>query len=326
MKLATLRDDTRDGRLVIVSRDNAWYVEAGDLAPTLQAALDDWDRCEPLLRERSDALNRGDIQGLDLDVTRLHAPLPRAYGWIDGSAYLNHVRLVRKARNAEPPATLETDPLVYQGTSCSNLAPTDPIPHGSDAWGVDFEAEVVVILGDTPQGTTAAEAHRYIRLVTICNDVSLRGLIPAELGKGFGFVISKPPTAFAPFAVTPDELGDAWKDGRLHLAMNVDLNGTRVGWTEAGPEMHFGFHELIAHLCQTRPLGAGTILGSGTISNEDQAHGISCLAEARMIEIIETGKPKTPFLSPGDRVVITMPARDGSDLFGTIDQTVKAIR
>ena len=185
MKLATLRDDSRDGRLIIVRRDNAWYAEAGDIAPTLQAALDDWDRCEPLLRERSEALDSGDLQGLDLDVSRLHAPLPRAYGWIDGSAYLNHVRLVRKARNADPPATLETDPLVYQGTSCSNLAPTDPIPHGADAWGVDFEAEVVVILGDTPQGTTAAEAHRYIRLVTICNDVSLRGLIPAERAEGF---------------------------------------------------------------------------------------------------------------------------------------------
>lgn len=324
MRLATLRDGTRDGALVIVSPDGLSFARARSIAPTLQAALDDWERLHPALAERTKRLAEGAIDAEPLDAAALLSPLPRAYEWVDGSAYLNHVRLVRKARGAEPPPTLETDPLVYQGGSGVLLAPTDPIPLPDPAWGLDFEAEVAVILGDTPQGTRAADAGRYVRLVTMVNDCTLRNLIPNELAKGFGFFQSKPASAFGPFAVTPDELGDAWRDGRLHLAMRVTLNGALVGDPEAGPEMHFSFYDLIAHITRTRAYTAGTILGSGTVSNVDRARGITCLAERRMIETIDHGAPRTPFLKRGDRVVIEVLDAAGRAVFGRIEQEVGA--
>jgi fumarylacetoacetate (FAA) hydrolase len=322
MKLATLADGTRDGALIVVRRDGATFAPATDIARNLQAALDDWDRAEPLLRARAAALDAGEIAGEPVDANQLLAPLPRAYEWIDGSAFLHHVRLVRKARNADPPPTLETDPLVYQGGSGTFLAPTDPIPLADPAWGLDFEAEVCVVLGDTPRGLSAAQAEPYIRLILICNDVTLRNLIPVELAKGFGFFQSKPSTAFAPFALTPDELGDAWRDGRVHLPLCTWLNGELAGDPEAGAEMHFSFYDLIAHITRTRAYTAGTILGSGTISNEDPERGSSCLSEKRMIETIATGTPTTAYLMPDDHVRIEMLDDDGRSLFGAIDQRV----
>lgn len=324
MKLATLRDESRDGTLIVVSRDNARYAVASDVAPNLQAALDDWDNAEPKLRALFDKLESGELEGEPVDIGKLHAPLPRAYEWVDGSAYINHIVLVRKARNAEPPETLRTDPLVYQGGSGHFLAPTEDIPLPDPAWGLDFEAEICVVLGDTPRAVKPEDAGQHIKLVMLCNDVTLRNLIPPELKKGFGFFTSKPATAFSPFAVTPDELGDAWKDGRLHLHMKSRLNGDEVGNVHAGPEMHFSFHDLLAHVTKTRRFTAGTILGSGTISNEDESAGISCMAERRMREKIETGEFKTPFLEDGDHVQIEMLDADGNNLFGTIDQKVSA--
>jgi fumarylacetoacetate (FAA) hydrolase len=321
LKLATLRDGTRDGRLIVVKRDNSAYAMATNVALTLQAALDDWAHKEPQLRNLAAQLEAGAVQSRPLDVSALLPPLPRAYEWIDGSAFLNHVILVRKARGAEPPPTLKTDPLVYQGGSGDLLAPTADIPLADEAWGLDFESEVCVILDDTPQGTKAAEAGQHIRLLMLCNDVSLRNLIPDELAKGFGFFQSKPATAFSPFALTPDELGPAWKEGRVHLRVRSTLNGRVVGDTEAG-EMHFSFPELIQHICKTRGFTAGTILGSGTVSNADRARGISCLAEQRMIETIEEGKPRTPFMKPGDTIEIEMLDAEGRSLFGRISQKV----
>jgi fumarylacetoacetate (FAA) hydrolase len=321
LKLATLKDGTRDGRLIVVKRDSSAYALATPVALTLQDALDDWARAEPQLRTLSEQLEANAVQSRPLDVSALLAPLPRAYEWIDGSAFLNHVILVRKARGAEPPPTLKTDPLVYQGGSGEFLAPTADIPLGDEAWGLDFESEVCVILGDVPQDTKAAEAGRHIRLLMLCNDVSLRNLIPDELAKGFGFFQSKPATAFSPFALTPDELGPAWKDGRLHLRVRSTLSGQLVGDTDAG-EMHFSFPELIQHISKTRGFTAGTILGSGTVSNEDRARGISCLAERRMIETIEEGKPKTPFMKPGDTIQIEVLDATGYSLFGRISQKV----
>ena len=324
MKLATLRDGTRDGALAVIRHDGAAFARAHDVARTLQAALDAWDATEPGLRALSERLDAGKIDGEPLDARQLHAPLPRAYEWVDGSAYLNHVRLVRKARGAEPPPTLETDPLVYQGGSGVLLGPTDDLVLPDPAWGMDFESEVVVVLGDVPMGTKAADAGRYVRLVTQCNDVSLRNLIPAELAKGFGFFQSKPATAFGPFAVTPDELGPAWRDGRAHVRVRSTLNGRVVGETDAGPEMHFSFLQLLEHVARTRAFTAGTLLGSGTVSNEDRARGISCLAERRMIETIEQGKPTTPFMAVGDRIEIETFDAAGRSLFGSISQTVRA--
>jgi fumarylacetoacetate (FAA) hydrolase len=322
MKLATLRAGGRDGTLVVVSRDGARFAMAGAIAPTLQAALDDWTRAEPELRAIAAELERNQKGGQPLDVRALHAPLPRAYEWVDGSAFLNHVILVRKARGAEPPETLRTDPLVYQGGSGVLLGPTDDIRLADPTWGLDFESEVCVILGDTPQGTSAADAGRYVRLVTIANDLTLRNLVPNELAKSFGFFQSKPATAFAPFAVTVDELGDAWHGGRLHLRLRTSYNGDLVGDTDAGPEMHFSFFDLVAHIARTRAFTAGTIVGSGTVSNADRARGISCLAERRMIETIESGKPLTPFMKAGDTVEIEMRGADGSSVFGRIAQKV----
>jgi len=324
MKLATLKAGGRDGTLVVVSRDGSRAAAAAGIAPTLQAALDDWGRAEPALRTLALEVEGGSAATQPVDVRALAAPLPRAYEWVDGSAFLNHVILVRKARGAEPPETLRSDPLVYQGGSGVLLGPTDDIALADVAWGLDFESEVCVILGDTPQGTSAADAARHVRLVTLANDLTLRNLVPNELAKSFGFFQSKPATAFAPFAVTVDELGDAWHGGRLHLRLRTSYNGNIVGDTDAGPEMHFSFFDLVAHIAKTRAFGAGTIVGSGTVSNADRARGISCLAERRMIEIIDGGKPETPFMKPGDRVHIEMRAPDGTSIFGAIDQTVVA--
>ena len=324
MKLATLRDGSRDGRLLVVRRDGEAGAPAPDAWPTMQRALDDWDAAEPQLREIADQLDRGGLDGVSIDPNRLGAPLPRAYEWVDGSAFLNHVILVRKARGAEPPKTLETDPLIYQGGSGDMLGPRDPIELRDAAWGLDFESEVCVVLGDVPMGTTAADAGKFVRLVMLANDCTLRNLIPPELAKGFGFFQSKPATAFSPFAVTPDELGEHWLGGRLHGRVRTTYNGNVVGDCDSGPEMHFSFFDLIAHVAKTRRFTAGTLLGSGTVSNSDRTRGISCLAERRMIETIETGKPTTPFMKVGDTIEIDAVLPDGRRPFGTISQKVVA--
>lgn len=324
MKLATLKNSSRDGRLVVVRADLSQYVAATAIAPTLQAALDDWDRAAPQLAQLSTDLESGKIPGTPFDARGVAAPLPRAYEWLDGSAFLHHVELVRKARGAEMPPSFYTDPLMYQGGSGVLLGPTDDITLAQVEWGCDFEAEVCVIVGDTPQGTIAAEAAQYVRLLLLANDVSLRNLIPAELAKGFGFLQSKPATAFSPCAVTPDELGDAWHDGRVHLPLRTTYNGRVFGTPDAGHEMHFSFFDLIAHITKTRALTAGTIIGSGTVSNKDRTRGSSCLAEARMLETIESGKPATRFMQPGDQVTIAMCDPAGRNIFGTIDQHVTA--
>jgi len=322
MKLATLRNTHRDGTLVVVRNDNARFARADKVAPSLQAALDDWDNVFPALKALSCDLDSGAIEGEALELEQLTAPLPRAYEWVDGSAYLNHVRLVRQARNAEPPATLTVDPLVYQGGSGVLLGPTDDIELPAEDVGLDFEGEVCVVLGDTPRGTKAEDAVDHIRLVMLCNDVTLRNLIPNELAKGFGFFQSKPATAFSPFAVTPDELEGSLSDGRLHLSLRTRLNGDVVGDCDAGPEMHFSFHELIQHIARTRSFTAGTILGSGTVSNADASRGVSCLSERRVREIIDQGAPETAYLKAGDRVQIDVHDPQGNNLFGTIDQRV----
>lgn len=326
MKLATLRDGSRDGALVVVRRDGTAFARAGSVAPTLQAALDDWGRAAPALATLAGELEAGRVAGeaFEASAERLASPLPRAYEWIDGSAFLNHVRLVRKARGQAPPDTLQTDPLVYQGGSGVLLGPRDDIALVDPEDGLDFEAEVCVVLGDTPIATPAADADQHVRLLMLANDVTLRNLIPAELAKGFGFFISKPATAFSPFAVTPDELGDAWRGGRVHLRLRSTYNGAMVGDPEAGPEMHFSFHELIAHVTRTRALCAGTIIGSGTVSNADRARGISCLAERRAIEMIDIGRAKTPYMKVGDTIAIEMLADDGTSIFGRIEQRVVA--
>ena len=322
MKLATLQDQTRDGRLVVVRRDLSLCASAHAIAPTLQAALDRWSETEPRLRALAHDLESGHLTGQTFQQKETLSPLPRAYEWVDGSAFLNHVRLVRRARNAEIPPTLETDPLVYQGGSGVLLAPRQDIPLRKQEWGLDFESEVAVILGDTPLGTTAADAEPFIKLVMLANDITLRNLIPTELAKQFGFFTSKPATAFSPVACTPDELGTSWHDGRLHLPLRTFYNDVLVGEPDAGPEMHFGFHQLIQHIAQTRAFTAGTILGSGTISNSDRAKGYSCLAEKRTLETLDTGKPITPFMKPGDTVAIEMLGPDGESLFGRIEQRV----
>ena len=325
MRLATLKDGTRDGALAVVHRDGTVLAPATSVARTMQAALDDWERCEPRLRALVADLERGALAGEPVRPGRLHAPLPRAYEWLDGSAYLNHIRLVRRARGAEPPSTLETDPLVYQGGSGVLLGPRDPIPLLDPAWGLDFEGEVCAVLGDVPQGTRADGAARHVRLLCLANDVTYRQLVPAELAKGFGFFQSKPATAFSPFAATPDELGPAWRDGRVHLRLEVVHNGRRIGHCDAGPEMHFSFLDLVQHVARTRAFTAGTILGSGTVSNADRSHGVSCLAELRMQEVIDAGaggSPSTPFMARGDRIEIDMLDPGGRSVFGRIVQEV----
>jgi fumarylacetoacetate (FAA) hydrolase len=323
VKLATRKNGTRDGELLVVSRDNQRAAVVGAIAPTLQSLMDDWAAKVPAIETMFDALNAGTHpDAFEVDTTTLHSPLPRAYAWIDGSAYINHIVLVRKARGAEPPATLRTDPLVYQGGSDTFIGPRDDIPLADPAWGCDFESEIAVVMDDTPQGVKPEDVSKYIRLVMLCNDVSLRNLIPGELAKSFGFFNSKPSSAFSPLAVTPDELGEAWKGGRIHLPLVTHLNGEWYGNPDAGPEMFFGFFEIVAHVCKTRSLGAGTIIGSGTVSNEDRSRGSSCLAERRMIEKIETGEFTTPFMSHGDSVTIEMFSADGKSIFGRIEQTV----
>jgi len=323
MKLCTLREGGRDGRLFVVSRDGRRCANAGEVASTLQAALDDWENRAPRLRAMAADLEARRLAGEALPLDRLAAPLPRAYEWIDASAYVNHIVLVRKARGAEPPPNLLTDPLIYQGGSGVFLGPRDPIPLVDPSWGLDFESEVCLILGDVPLGTRKARAGEYVRLVLLANDVTLRNLVPNELAKGFGFFQSKPATAFSPFALTPDELGDAWQDGRVHLRLRTLLNGELVGDPNAGPEMQFSFFDLIEHLAKTRAYTAGTILGSGTVSNKDRARGVSCLAERRTLETLDSGKPVTPFLAAGDRVTIEMLDAQGESLFGRIDQEVR---
>ena len=324
MKFATLRDGSRDGQLVLVRRDNEALAPV-HFVDTMQEALDNWDEAEPALQAKYDKLNNGEIQGEPVEFDKLHSPIPRAYEWIDGSAYINHIVLVRKARGAEPPETLKTDPLVYQGGSGKLLGPHEDIPLYDEEWGLDFEAEICVVLGDTPQGVSADEAGDYVKLLTLCNDITYRNIIPDELAKSFGFFQSKPATAFAPFAVTPDEVGDAWKQGRIHHRLRTTYNDELFGDPEAGPEMHFSFYDLIEHITKTRGFTAGTILGSGTVSNEDRDRGSSCLAEQRMIEKIDTGEFITPFMEAGDTVQIEMVDDDGHNIFGTIDQKVVSV-
>jgi fumarylacetoacetate (FAA) hydrolase len=322
MKLGSKNNGTRDGQLMVVSRDLKRCMAAGASIPNLQAALDNWVELEATLKEMALRLDNDHDLGIPTAQIEWTAPLPRAYEWIDGSSYIHHIVLVRKARNAEPPKTLRTDPLIYQGGSGVLLGHKDNIVLQNTSWGCDFESEVAVILGDTPQGVAREDASAYIRLLCLVNDVSLRNLIPAELEKGFGFFQSKPASGFSPFVVTPDELGDAWKDGRVHLPLITHLNEEKFGDPNAGPEMHFSFFDLISHITKTRSYTAGTILGSGTVSNEDRAKGSSCLAERRMIEIIDTGKATTEFLKHGDRVRIEMRNEDGESVFGMIDQFI----
>ncbi len=334
MKLASLKGG-RDGRLVVVSNDVAWCTDAGTIAPTLQAALDDWERCEPLLRGLAESLEHG---GVPKDRFHEHdalSPLPRAFQWLDGSAYVNHVQLVRQARGAEMPESFWTDPLMYQGASDGFLAPRDTIPLADAAWGCDLEGEIAVIVGDVPLGGSREEALAAIRLVMLCNDVSLRNLIPAELGKGFGFVQSKPASAFSPVAVSPDAL-PGWSDGKLSGALLIELNGKDFGTADAGVDMTFDFGTLVAHAAKTRALSAGTIVGSGTVSNRDAdggpgkpiaegGLGYSCLAELRTVETILHGSARTPFLLGDDTVRIEMKDAKGHTIFGAIEQQVERV-
>ncbi len=333
MKLATLNDGTRDGKLVVVSKDLTRYCAADNIAPTLQAALDNWAEAAPKL----DALYR-DVEHQACPTERFHereahSPLPRAYQWADGSAYINHVELVRKARGAEVPESFYHDPLMYQGGSDNFLAPREDIPLGDVKWGCDMEGEIAVITDDVPMGVSSEDAADHIKLVMLVNDVSLRGLIPGELAKGFGFFQSKPASAFSPVAVTPDELGDAWKDSVIHLPLMVDYNGEAFGRANAGVDATFSLADLVAHAAKTRELSAGTIIGSGTVSNQgpdgdpgkpvsEGGLGYSCIAEIRMIETIANGEASTRFMKPGDTVRIEMKDADGHSIFGAIEQKV----
>ena len=330
MKLASLNNG-RDGALVVVSKDLRRQLSATDVAPTLQSALDNWSSVRPALQKLAARVDGG--AGQPFDESLCDSPLPRAYQWADGSAYVNHVELVRKARGAEMPASFWTDPLMYQGGSDSFLAPREPIRMADEAWGIDFEAEVVVVTDDVPMGVSADKAAGHIQLILLVNDVSLRNLIPGELGKGFGFFQSKPSSAFSPVAVTPDELGAAWSDAKLHLPLLSTLNGKLIGRPDAGIDMTFNFGQLIAHAAKSRPLCAGTLIGSGTVSNKldggpgkhiaDGGVGYSCIAEIRTIETINNGKPTTSFMKFGDRIRIEMHDADGASIFGAIEQTVE---
>lgn len=332
MKLATYKDGSRDGQLVVVSRDLATAHYATGIADRLQQVLDDWGFLSPQLQDLSDTLNGGKARhAFPFEPARCMAPLPRAYQWADGSAYINHVELVRAARKAQVPESYYTDPLMYQGGSDDLLGPCDDVVVANEAWGIDFEAEIAVITGDVPMGATPERALDGIRLVMLANDVSLRNLIPAELAKGFGFFQSKPATAFSPVAVTLDEFGGAWDGGRLHLTLQSSWNGRKVGMCDAGPEMTFHFGQLIAHICRTRNVRAGSIVGSGTVSNKgvtgergrtEWPKGYSCIAEKRAIETIQDGQPTTGFMKFGDTIRIEMRGRDGQSIFGAIDQTI----
>ncbi|KAA0010236.1 fumarylacetoacetate hydrolase family protein [Billgrantia pellis] len=333
MKLATLKNG-RDGELLVVSRDLGQAVSASDIAATLQQAIENWDAVSPKLEARYAELNDGSAEGaFTLDQSKLHSPLPRSFHWADGSAYLNHVKLVRQARGAELPESFWNDPLMYQGGGDRFLAPTEDIEAVSEEHGIDFEGEIAVITDDVPMAVTPEQATGHIKLLMLVNDVSLRGLIPGELAKGFGFFQAKPASSFSPICVTPDELGDAWQEGKVHLPLTVHLNGEKFGEPEAGPDMIFSFPELVAHAARTRYLGAGAIVGSGTVSNPDAnggpgkpiadgGVGYSCLAEVRMVEKILYDEVKTPFMRFGDRVRIEMFDRQGKSIFGAIDQQV----
>jgi fumarylacetoacetate (FAA) hydrolase len=324
LKLATLKEGGRDGTLVVVARDLTRAVKVHAFAPTLQVALDDWAATAPLLEAVYARLNDGVLEeAFPFDPAACAAPLPRAFQWADGSAYVNHVELVRKARGAEMPATFWTDPLMYQGGSDSLIGPCDPVLAESEAWGIDFEGEVAVITDDVPMGATAEQAAGHVALLALVNDVSLRNLIPNELAKGFGFFQSKPATAFSPVAVTPDELGDAWDSRKVSRPLTVHLNGALFGEPDAGADMTFDFPQLIAHAARTRFLAAGSIVGSGTVSNLDRSRGSACIAERRMLEQIAEGKPATPFLRFGDRVRLEMFDAAGRTIFGAIDQVVQ---
>ncbi|MGF1549100.1 MAG: fumarylacetoacetate hydrolase family protein [Sphingomonadaceae bacterium] len=334
MKLGSLKSG-RDGRLVVVSHDLSVYADAGHIAPTLQAALDDWTETEPKLRRLAEDLAADAIPTARFDPSEAAAPLPRAYQWADGSAYVNHVKLVRQARGAEIPDSFWTDPLMYQGASDEMLGPREPIPLPDASWGCDLEAEIVVVTDDVPRGTDAKEALAHIKLVGLVNDISYRGLIPAELAKGFGFLQSKPASALSPVLVTPDELGGRWKNGMLSGTLYVDLNGEAFGRADAGEDMTFDFGTLVAHLARTRNVGAGSIVGSGTVSNRGEdggpgkpvaqgGRGYSCLAEQRMVETISDSEAKSGFLKAGDTVRIWMEDEHGHSIFGAIEQTVTA--
>ncbi|MCE9680090.1 fumarylacetoacetate hydrolase family protein [Shewanella sp. AS1] len=323
MKLASYNNGRRDGQLMLVSRDLTKAVAVPAIAHTLQQLLDAWDLFQPQLQELYDALNEGLLPNtVDFDEAKCMSPLPRAFQWADGSAYVNHVELVRKARGAEMPESFWTDPLVYQGGSDSFIAPKADIELASEEWGIDFESEVAVITDDVPMGIESSDAHKHIKLLMLVNDVSLRNLIPAELAKGFGFFQSKPSSSFSPVAVTPDELGDKWQDAMVHLPLITHLNEKLFGQPNCGVDMTFNFSQLISHFAKTRPLGAGAIVGSGTISNYDRSAGSSCLAEIRMLETIAEGKPSTSFMKFGDRVRIEMLDEEGKSIFGSIDQQV----
>jgi fumarylacetoacetate (FAA) hydrolase len=335
MKLATLKDGSRDGKLVVVNDRLTYCTEAAHIAPTLQAALDDWDQVAQNLKLLAESLSNEAVPVIRFHEHDALSPLPRAYQWADGSAYVNHVELVRKARGAKMPDSFWTDPLMYQGGSDTFLAPRDPIRMRDEAYGIDMEGEIAVVTGDVPMGISAEDARDAIQLVMLVNDVSLRGLIPGELGKGFGFFQSKPSSAFSPVAVTPEVLGDAWKDGKLHLPLAVDLNGVPFGRANGAIDMTFDFGQLIAHAAKTRALSAGTVIGSGTVSNKldggpgkplsEGGAGYSCIAELRMIETINNGEAKTPFLKFGDTVRIEMMDADGNSIFGAIEQTVEKV-
>lgn len=323
MKLASLKNGTRDGQLVLVSKDLSSYLAVSDIALTLQALLDDWSVLRVRLNERYQQWQSNpDIATGEFDARQCESPLPRAYQWADGSAYVNHVELVRKARGATMPESFWTDPLMYQGGSDRFIGPCDPIEVASEDWGIDLEAEIAVITDDVPMGVNVKEAGQHLCLLMLVNDVSLRNLIPAELAKGFGFFQSKPASAFSPVAVTPDELGDAWDGCRLHLPLISKVNGVELGRPQAGSDMVFDFPQLVAHAAYTRSLGAGSIIGSGTVSNKDGSVGSSCLAEVRMLEVLQHGEPKTPFLKFGDRVRIEMLDAQGQSIFGAIEQQV----
>ena len=323
MKLGSLKEGGRDGTLIVVSRDLARAVRATAIASTLQQALEDWSNVAPRLNALSEALNDGKAEGaFALDPAALAAPLPRAYEFVDGSAYLPHVERVRRARGAEVPESFYVDPLMYQATSAGFYGPRDPILAASEDWGIDLEAEVVVVTDDVPMGVSAANAAGHVQLIGLVNDVSLRNLIPAELAKGFGFLQSKPRSALSPVFVTPDELGDAWRANKLHLPMRTWINGKWFGEAECGVDMQFDFAQLVAHAAKSRPLSAGTLVGSGTIANEDTSKGASCLAEQRTVETLRDGKPSTPFLKFGDTVRIEITDAAGKSLFGAIEQVV----
>ena len=323
MKLATLKNNTRDGQLVVVNRNLDKAVVVSEIAATLQMALDNWAEVEPKLTAVYLALNEDKVvDAITFTQEQCESPLPRAYQWADGSAYVNHVELVRKARNAEMPASFWTDPLMYQGGSDAFIGPYDDIPVASEEYGIDFESEVAVITDDVPMGASPETAASHIKLLMLVNDVSLRNLIPGELGKGFGFFSSKPSSAFSPVAVTPDELGDAWDGTKLHLPLITHFNKALFGQPNCGVDMTFDFPTIVAHAAKTRPLSAGCIVGSGTISNYDRSAGSSCLAEKRMLEIVADGKPSTSFMKFGDRVRIEMLDKNGESIFGAIDQQV----